>query len=76
VSVLSWSATTRRKVEHVRDRIFRGLGTDEPLFEEQLPAGLSYPKPVVSVNWRKPLRIDEITQMAPTPEVRARPGRP
>lgn len=30
----------------------------------------------VSAHWRRPLRIDEINRMAPTEEVRARPGRP
>jgi hypothetical protein len=30
----------------------------------------------VSVNYRKPLRVDEANQMAATDEVRRRPGRP
>jgi hypothetical protein len=29
----------------------------------------------IAVHYRKPLRIDEVNQMAPTEEVRARPGR-
>jgi hypothetical protein len=29
----------------------------------------------VAVHWRKPLRVDEVNMMAPTPEVRERPGR-
>lgn len=30
----------------------------------------------VTMQWRKPLSFDEVAQMAPTPEVRAREGRP
>jgi hypothetical protein len=78
VPVLSWSPTTRRKIEHVRDRIMRGLGTDE-LIEEQLPdvvALADFGRMTISVSWRKPLSLAEVNQMAPTPEVRARPGRP
>ena len=29
-----------------------------------------------TLQWRKPLRVDEIARMAPTPEVRERRGRP
>lgn len=79
MSVLSWSATTRRKVEHVRDRIMRGLGTNEKLIEEQLPDAIvlrEFGHAPVSVNWRKPLSLTEVAQLAPTPEVRERPGRP
>ena len=47
----------------------RGLGTDEGWIEEPGPTGRA-------LTWRKPLSITEINQMAPTPEVRARPGRP
>lgn len=54
-------------MEALRDRIMRGVGTDEPWYLEQ---------GAISVNWRKPLRLDEIEQMAPTPEVRQREGRP
>jgi len=43
------------------------VGTNEAIVEEM---GDALP------HWRKPLRIEEINQMAPTPEVRARPGRP
>ncbi|HEX3576545.1 MAG TPA: hypothetical protein VHU42_18255 [Rhodopila sp.] len=56
-----------RRIEAVRDRIFRGLGTAERLIEE---------RGQVSMHWRKPLSFEEIAQMADTPEVRARPGRP
>jgi hypothetical protein len=66
-------------MERIRDRIFFGLGTDEPLFEEILldaEALATFGKLPISVSWRKPLRIDEISKMAQTPEVKARPGRP
>lgn len=62
-----------RKAEAIRDRILRGCGTDEPLIE---PEGEELALLVSSRQWRKPLRIDEIARLAPTPEVRARPGRP
>jgi hypothetical protein len=66
-------------MERIRDRIFFSLGTDEPLFEEVLPDDVALARfghLPISVSWRKPLRVDEIAQMAQTPEVRARPGRP
>lgn len=47
----------------------RGLGTDEPWINEPGPGGRV-------MTWRKPLRIDEINQMAQTIEVRERLGRP
>jgi hypothetical protein len=53
-------------MEAIRDRVMRHLGTNEPYVEEW---GQS------CVHWRRPLSIPEINQMAPTPEVRARPGR-
>lgn len=78
--VLSLSLTKRREMDHLRDTVFRGIGTDEPVIEEDLQrmAGELRMDPgmIVSRQWRKPLRIDEIAQMADTPEVRARPGRP
>jgi len=52
----------------------RNLGTDEPFILEDM-TGLIGMR-AVSAHWRKPLRIDEINQMAPTAEVKARPGRP
>jgi len=67
VSVLRWSPTLWRKIEHIRDRIMRGLGTEEPLIPEDIRG--------VAHHWRKPLSIIEINQMAPTTEVRERPGR-
>lgn len=71
--MLRWSPSKRRKAEAVRDKIFRGIGTDEPLFEEDMTQIVG--PYAVTVNWRKPLRIEEIAQMAPTPEVRERRGR-
>ena len=52
----------------------RGLGTDEAYIMEEMTAFLG--ERAVSVHWRKPLRIDEVARMAPTQEVRERPGRP
>jgi hypothetical protein len=59
-----------RGVEVVRDRIMRGVGTGEPLIEAVGEGN------VCTMQWRKPLRIDEVNRMAPTQEVRAREGRP
>lgn len=64
--MLRWSATTWRKLEKLRDRIMFGCGTEEPWFQEEGS---------VTVQWRKPLRIDEINQLAATTEVRHREGR-
>ncbi len=73
VPVLRWGATHWRKAEAARDRIMRGVGTDEPYFQEDMTGMLG--ESAVSVHWRRPLRIDEVSQMAPTEEVRQRPGR-
>ena len=75
-----WGPTVHRKIEAARDRILRGLGTDEPLIDAagelaELAAMMPGYQPR-SRQWRKPMRVDEIAQLAPTPEVRARPGRP
>jgi hypothetical protein len=61
----------------MRDRIMRGVGTDEPYASENL-AALAAATGITpaSMQWRKPLRIDEVARMAPTPEVRERRGRP
>jgi hypothetical protein len=72
VPVLRWSPTIHRRIEAVRDRILRGVGTDEPLIE---PTGLEAALIYVTRQWRKPLRVDEVARMAPTPEVRDRKGR-
>lgn len=50
-----------------------GLGTDEPYIMEEMTGMLG--ERAVSVHWRKPLRVDEVVQMAPTEEVRTRQGR-
>jgi hypothetical protein len=64
--VLRWSRTKRRHAEAIVEKIMRGVGTDEPWVIED--GG-------VAVHWRRPLRIDEVARMAPTAEVKARPGR-
>ncbi len=54
----------------------RGAGTDEPWFmDDAREVAESLGMPSVAVHWRKPLSIDEVARMAPTPEVRAREGR-
>jgi len=54
----------------------RGAGTDEPWFMDdphELADELGFaPR---AVHWRKPLRMDEVARMAPTPEVKERKGR-
>lgn len=62
-------------MEALRDRILHGCGTEEPWFlDEDALAAMG--QRTIAAHWRKPLRIDEVNLMAPTPEVRARPGRP
>lgn len=64
-----------RKMEALRDRITHGIGTNEPWFlDDEFMA--EYGRSAIAAHWRKPLRVDEISQMAPTDEVRARQGRP
>jgi hypothetical protein len=59
----------------VRDRIMFGCGTDEEwFFDAEFYGG--YQAEAIAAHWRKPLRIDEVNLMAPTPEVIARQGRP
>jgi hypothetical protein len=66
----------RRRIEQARDRIFRGVGTDEPLIEEDpLEMRVAGIEPRAA-HWRKPLSIEEVNRMAPTDEVRERRGRP
>jgi hypothetical protein len=67
--VLRWSPTVHRKIEHARDRIMRDLGV-ERLIEDR--SGQT----VVTRQWRKPLSMAEVNQMAQTREVRERRGRP
>lgn len=62
-----------RRLEAHKDRIFRGLGSPEAVIPVE---GEELAMLRVTMQWRKPLSILEINQMADTPEVRARPGRP
>jgi hypothetical protein len=73
VSVLRWSPTRWRKIEAIRDRILFNVGSPEPLIpvDGMERAGLR-----ITMQWRKPLSVMEIGQMAPTQEVRKRAGRP
>lgn len=68
MSVLRWSLQTVRKVEAIRDRIMGMCGTSEPLVEDH--------EARVTMQWRKPLSVEEVARMAQTPEVRERKGRP
>ena len=61
---------TWRKMEATRDQIMRGVGTQEPWFAEEMTAELG--DAAAAVHWRKPLRLDEVARLAPTPEVRER----
>jgi hypothetical protein len=70
VAVLSLSLKLRREVEAARDRIFAMCGSDEPAIDTIGEGN------VASLQWRKPLSIEEVARMAPTPEVRERRGRP
>jgi hypothetical protein len=70
--VLRWSPTVTRNAEAIRDQIFRGAGTGEPLIYADMTD--INPHTIIGT-WRKPLRVDEVNRMAPTPEVLARPGR-
>jgi hypothetical protein len=64
---------TVRKIEALRDRIMAMCGTSEPLVEaDDMPPGHVR----VTMQWRKPLSIEEVNRMAQTPEVRERRGRP
>jgi hypothetical protein len=63
-----------RKLEALRDRIAHGCGTNEPWFYDEEFYG-EFQAEAVAAHWRKPLRIDEVNMMAPTPEVRQREGR-
>jgi hypothetical protein len=73
VPVVRWTPTTVRKIEAIRDRIMGMCGTRERLID----AGEFWPgRVVVTMQWRKPLTIEEVARMAQTPEVRERKGRP
>lgn len=62
-----WNRSDRRVVEMLMDRVMSRLGTKEDVIPDHTTSAMQ---------WRKPLSVEEINQMAPTPEVRARPGRP
>ena len=75
VPVLRWSPTVHRRIEAIRDRVFARCGSAEAIIEagdDEFPPGF----PRRTRQWRKPLSIEEINRMAPTPEVRERRGRP
>ncbi len=52
----------------------RGVGTDESWVVEDMSG--DYGMQAIAVHYRRPLRVDEVNQMAETPEVKTRPGRP
>lgn len=64
---------TVRKVEAVRDRIMSMCGTAEPLV---LADDFPDHHVRVTMQWRKPLSIEEVARITPTVEVRERKGRP
>lgn len=51
-----------------------GLGTSEDWFEEDMTKSMG--ERAIALHFRRPLSLDEVNRMQPTPEVRARPGRP
>lgn len=62
-------------MEAVRDRLMHGAGTGEPWFYDEEFYG-EFSDWAIAAHWRKPLSIMEVNQLAPTAEVRGRPGRP
>jgi ABC-type Fe3+-citrate transport system substrate-binding protein len=64
----------KRKLEAIRDRIMLNVGTSESWHVEDMAHMMG--DLAVATHFRRPLRIDEINQMAPTVEVRRREGRP
>jgi len=65
--VTQWNRENRRRIIVLRDGLLFPLGTREKLIQENTD---------YAMQWRKPLSLVEINQMAPTPEVRERKGRP
>ena len=62
VPVLRWSLRTVRRIEAIRDRIQGICGSGEPAIEaDDFPPGHQ----PVSRQWRWPLLIEEVAQMAP-----------
>lgn len=75
--MLSWSRATVRKVEAIRDNLFKGIGTNELIIMTDINLLIEeLGRDFTSLQWRKPLSIEEIARMADTPEVRERKGRP
>jgi hypothetical protein len=75
VPVVSLTRQQMREIEAMKDRIYAMCGTDEAAIEadiQEFPALNTR----VTMQWRWPLTIAEVAQMAPTPEVRERKGRP
>lgn len=62
-------------MEALRDRIMHGSGSPEPWFYDA-EFHAEQRGEAVAAHWRKPLSLSEVNQMTPTPEVRARLGRP
>lgn len=55
----------------------RGVGTEEPFIQEDVQAmAVTLGHSPRTIQWRKPVSIEEINRMAPTAEVRERKGRP
>lgn len=75
MSVVRWTRQQMRQIEAMKDRIFAMCGSPEPAIVadiHEFPALNTR----VTMQWRKPLSIEEVAQMADTPEVRERRGRP
>lgn len=51
----------------------RGIGTDDPWIIEEHSGHFGMAS--VAVHYRRPLRLDEVNRMGPTPDAVARPGR-
>ena len=64
-----------REIEAVRDRIMAMCASPMPVIEAGMEEFESLGNRVTR-QWRKPLSIEEVAQMAPTPDVRERRGRP
>lgn len=65
-----------REIEAMRDRIFAMCGAPEPVIEGASDELAALGERRATMQWRKPLSIEEVAQLAPTPEVRERRGRP
>jgi hypothetical protein len=58
----------------------RSVGTDEPFIMEEVALAdrlmrTDSGRTTIAAHWRKPLRVDEVARMAPTPEVLERKAR-